>query len=144
MAASAAISSPSEVQAFFSEYFGAWQGTDINRIMSYYSDDVTLVLAGTVMDGKDAVESQFVRPFVKGFPGNRHIAKNTIFGEDVVVIEWSFEAEHTGPFAGQAPTGSSVKVLGCSVYEYDPAKRQITRGRIYVDLGTLLKQIGAA
>ena len=56
MAASAAISSVSDVQAFFTEYFGAWQGTDIDHIMSYYSDGVSLVLAGTAMDGKDAVE----------------------------------------------------------------------------------------
>jgi uncharacterized protein (TIGR02246 family) len=144
MAASAAISSASEVQAFISEYFRAWQGTDIERIMGYYSDDVLLVFAGTTMAGKEAVESQFVRPFVAAFPGNRHIPSNMIFGNDVVVVEWSFEAEHTGEFAGRAATGSSVKVPGCSVYEYDPAKRLITGGRIYVDIGTLLKQIGAA
>ena len=144
MATSTEVSSVSEVQALFSEYFAAWQGTDIERIMRYYADDVSLVLAGSAMDGKDAVESQFVRPFVGGFPGNRHIAKNMIFGHNVVVIEWSFEAEHTGPFAGQPATGSSVKVPGCSVYEYDLGKRQITKGRIYVDLGTLLKQIGAS
>ena len=112
--------------------------------MRYYADGVSLVLAGTAIDGKSAVESQFVRPFVAGFPGNRHIAKNMIFGRDVVVIEWSFEAEHTGPFAGKPATGSSVKLPGCSVYEYDPIKRQITKGRIYFDPGTLLKQIGAA
>jgi predicted ester cyclase len=96
------------------------------------------------MAGKEAVENQFVRPFVAGFPGNRHIAKNMIFGQNVVVVEWSFEAEHTGPFAGRPATGSSVKVPGCSVYEYDPVKRKITGGRMYVDVTTLLKQIGAA
>jgi ketosteroid isomerase-like protein len=42
LAASAAISSVNEVQAFFSEYFGAWQGTDIDRIMCYYADGVSL------------------------------------------------------------------------------------------------------
>jgi steroid delta-isomerase-like uncharacterized protein len=145
LAASAAISSISDVQAFVSEYFRAWQGTDIERIMRYYSDDVLLVFAGTtIMAGKEAVENQFVRPFVAAFPGNRHIPTNMICGDEVVVVEWSFEAEHTGEFAGRAATGSSVKVPGCSVYEYDPAQRLITGGRIYVDVGTLLKQIGAA
>ena len=115
MAASAAISSISEVQAFLSEYFVAWQGTDIDRIMRYYSDNVLLVFAGTTMAGKAAVENQFVRPFVAAFPGNRHIPTNMVFGSDVVVVEWSFEAEHTGEFAGRAPTGSSVRVPGCSV-----------------------------
>ena len=94
------------------------------------------------MTGQAAVREQFVRPFITGFPGNRHIAKNMIFGQDVVVVEWSFEAEHTGPFAGQAATGAHVEVPGCSVYAYDSAKRQITGGRIYFDVGTLLKQIG--
>ena len=144
MAASAAISNVSDVQAFITEYFGAWEGTDIERIMGYYADDVLLLFAGTPMSGKQAVEDNFVRPFVAGFPGNRHVAQNMIFGRDVVVVEWSFEAEHTGPFAGTAATGVSVKVPGCSVYEYDAAKRQITGGRIYVDTGALLKQIGAA
>jgi len=144
MAASAAISSITDVQAFVSEYFRAWQGTDIECIMRYYSDDVSLVFAGTTMAGKEVVENQFVRPFVAGFPGNRHIPKNMIFGQEVVVVEWSFEAEHTGSFAGRPATGSSVKVPGCSVYEYDSVRRQITGGRIYVDVATLLKQIGAA
>ena len=142
--AAPAISSITDVRAFIAEYFGAWQGTDIDRIMDYYADEVSLVFAGTNMDGKDAVETNFVRPFVGAFPGNRHIPKNMIFGQDVVVVEWSFEAEHTGPFAGKPATGISVKVPGCSVYEYDAVKRQITGGRIYVDVGTLLKQIGAA
>lgn len=143
MAAAAVISSANEVQAFVSEYFEAWRGTDIERIMRYYSDEISLVLAGQTMTGKEAVENQFVRPFVAGFPGNRHVAKNMIFGQNVVVVEWSFEAEHTGPFAGKPATGSAVKVPGCSVYEYDPIERKITGGRIYVDLATLLKQIGA-
>jgi hypothetical protein len=79
-------------------------------------------------------------------PGSRlrHIAKNLIFGRDVVVVEWIFEAEHKGPFAGRPATGVRVEVPGCSVYEYHPVKRQITGGRIYFDVTTLLKQIGAA
>src|SRR5688500_16964116 len=101
MAASAAIHSATGVEAFISEYFHAWQGTDADTIMQYYADDVSLIFAGTPMTGKDAVENQFVRPFVAGFPGNRHIPKNMIFGPNVVVVEWSFEAEHTGPFAGR-------------------------------------------
>ena len=111
MAASALISSPSEVRAFFSEYLGAWQGTDIERIMGYYSDRISLVLAGTMMNGKEAVEHQFVRPFVTGFPGNRHIAKNMIFGDDQVAVEWSFEAEHTGPFAGKPASCSTALIV---------------------------------
>ena len=144
MAASTALGSAIDVESFINEYFEIWRGTDEDRIMSYYTDNVTIQLPGALMKGNAAVREQFVRPFITGFPGNRHIAKNMIFGQDVVVVEWSFEAEHMGPFAGHAATGARVEVRGCSVYEYDTARRQIRAGRIYFDVGTLLKQIGAA
>lgn len=59
--ATAAISSPIDVQTFFDDYFTAWRGTDIDRILSYYAEDVTLVFAGTAMGGRAAVETNFVR-----------------------------------------------------------------------------------
>lgn len=142
MATSTALASANVVEAFIEEYFAAWQGTDEEKVLSYYTDEVILQIPGTLMNGKGAVLDQFVRPFIAGFPGNRHIAKNMIFRQNVVVVEWSFEAEHKGPFAGRSATGNHVQVPGCSVYEYDLAKRKITAGRIYFDIGTLLKQIG--
>jgi PAS domain S-box-containing protein len=141
MAASSAIRSVVDVESFIYEYFDAWGGIDEDRIMSYYADNVALQIPGTLMQGSLAVREQFVRPFIAGFPGNRHVVKNWIFGRDVVVVEWSFEAEHKGPFDGHAATNAYVEVPGCGVYEYDSAKRQITAARIYFDVGTLLKQI---
>jgi len=141
MAASTALASVVDIESFIYEYFDAWRGTDEDRIMSYYAENVTVQIPGTLMQGKAALREQFVRPFITAFPGNRHVVKNWIFGRDVVVVEWSFEAEHKGPFAGRAPSDARVEVPGCGVYEYDPAKRQITAARIYFDLGTVLKQI---
>ena len=48
---------------------------------------------------------------------------------------------HNGPFDGRAVTDAPVELPACGVYEYDSAKRQITAGRIYFDVGTLHKQI---
>src|SRR5205814_2321361 len=141
MATFTAIVSPMDASAFIEEYFEAWRGTDEERIMSYYAEQVALQIPGAQMLGRDAVREQFVRPFITGFPGNRHIAKKMVVGSDVVAVEWSFEAENTGPFAGQPATGASVKVPGCSVYEFDSAQRKITAGRIYFDLTTLFKQL---
>jgi predicted ester cyclase len=143
MATSTAIVSDTDVRAFIDEYFKAWEGTDENRILSFYTETVSLEIPGTLINGKAALRDQFVRPFVAGFPGNRHIVKNMIFGKDVVVVEWSFEAAHTGPFGGTAATGSAVKLPGCGVYQFDPVKRQITAARIYFDVTTLLKQISS-
>src|SRR5262245_62912649 len=110
------IASDGDIRAFIEEYFEAWSGTDEDRILSYYADTISLEIPGTLMRGKGAVRDQFVRPFVAGFPGNRHITKNMIFGKNVVVVEWSFEADHKGPFAGRAATGTTVKLPGCGVY----------------------------
>ena len=85
--ASTALASVGEIRAFIDEYFEAWSGTDENRILSYYTETVSLEIPGMLINGKAALRDQFVRPFVAGFPGNRHITKNMIFGEDVVVVE---------------------------------------------------------
>jgi steroid delta-isomerase-like uncharacterized protein len=141
MTASTALRSVLDVESFINEYYDAWSGTDEDRIMSYYAENVALQIPGTLMEGKEAVREQFVRPFIAAFPGNRHLVKNMIFGPGVVVVEFTFEAEHKGPFAGHAATGARVKLPGCGVYEYDLAKRRITAGRIYFDVGTLLQTI---
>src|SRR5262245_15978584 len=130
-----------DVEAFIHEYYEAWGGTDEDRIMSYYAENVVLQIPGLLMEGKEAVRDQFARPFITAFPGNRHLVKKMILGPGVVTVEFSFEAQHKGPFAGHPATGASVKLPGCGVYEYDSAKRQITAGRIYFDVGTLLKYI---
>ena len=117
MAASTALGSVVDVESFINEYFGAWQGTDEDRYV--------------LLRGRRVASTS----------GHPH---GGIFGQGVVVVEWSFEAEHKGPFAGRPATDAHVQVPGCSVYQYDSAKRQITAGRIYFDVGTLLKQIGAA
>jgi hypothetical protein len=90
------IASVDDVRAFIDEYFKAWEGTDEDLILSYYSETVSLEIPGTIIKGKAALRDQFVRPFIAGFPGNRHVVKNMIFGKDVVVVEWSFKAAHKG------------------------------------------------
>ena len=143
MAVSTALASVSDVRAFISEYYKAWSGTDEDHILSYYAEAVSLELPGMVLNGKAALRDQFVRPFIAAFAGNRHLVKNMILGKDMVVVEFSFEADHNGPFAGRAATGIPVKVPGCGVYEFDPMNRIITAARIYFEVATLLKQISS-
>ncbi|MBV9609259.1 MAG: nuclear transport factor 2 family protein [Acidobacteria bacterium] len=100
MAASGIISSERDIRVFIDEYFKVWEGTDEDLILSYYSEDVSLEIPGAMINGRAALRDQFVRPFIAGFPGNRHVVKNMIFGKNVVGVEWSFEAAHTGPFVG--------------------------------------------
>src|SRR5262247_3732679 len=141
MSASSTVEATFDVESFIHDYYDAWSGTDLDRIMSYYADDVVLQIPGLLMEGNEAVLNQFARPFTTAFPGNRHFVKKMIFGSGVVTVEFIFEAEHTGPFAGHAATGARISLPGCGVYEYDSAKRKITAGRIYFDVATLLQTI---
>jgi len=134
---------PEVVRAFVQEYFDAWKGTDEDKILAYYADDVVIHLPTGTLEGKAAVRDSFVRPFIGGFPGNVHAIRKLAHANNLVAVEWSFEAMHAGPFAGVQPTGRQVRVPGCSFYEYDLGIKKITAGRIYFDLGTLLRQIGA-
>ena len=141
MATATALRSLDDIESFMVEYYAAWGGTDEDRIMSYYAENVTIQIPGSLMQGHSAVREQFVRPFITAFAGNRHFVKNIVFGRDVAVIEFTFKAEHTGSFAGHAPTDARIELPGCGVYEYDSVRRQITAARIYFDVGTLLRQI---
>ena len=143
MATSRALASVSDIRAFIDEYFEAWGGTDEDRILCFYAETVSIEIPGMAMHGKAALRDQFVRPFIAGFPGNRQIVNKITFGENIVVVEWNFEADHSGVFAGCAATGSAVSVPGCGVYEFDPLNRKITAARIYFDVSTLLKQISS-
>src|SRR5262245_34241757 len=132
-----------DFRAYIHEYFDAWKGTDEQKILAYYADDVVLHLPTGTLEGKAAVRDNFVRPFIAGFPGNVHAIRNLAHAPNLAAVEWSFEAVHSGTFANIPATGKAVQVPGCSFYEYDLATRTIPAGRIYFDVATLLRQIGA-
>lgn len=142
MTAALAQAAPTDVRAIFQEYFDAWGGTDPEKILAYYTEDVVFHLPTGTLEGKAAIRDNFVRPFLAGFPGNVHAVQNLIHAGNLVAVEWNFEGVHSGNFAGIAATGKKARVPGCSFYEYDSEKRMISAGRIYFDMGTLMKQIG--
>jgi steroid delta-isomerase-like uncharacterized protein len=143
MQVAAAQAAPENVRAFIQEYFDAWKGTDEDKILAYYSDDVVIQLPTGTLEGKIAVRDNFVRPFIAAFPGNVHSIRNLAHAKNLVAVEWSFDAVHKGDFGKIEATGKKVQVPGCSFYEYDLGSRKIPAGRIYFDFATLLRQIGA-
>lgn len=132
-----------DIRAFVEEYFASWTGTDEDKILAYYSDDILLRVPAGTFQGKTAVRDNFVRPFITAFPGHVNVILNLAYGKNLVAVEWSFEGVHTGPFGNMEATGKQVQVPGCSFYEYDLATRMIPAGRSYFDVATLLRQIGA-
>lgn len=73
--------------------------------------------------------------------------KRTIAADEVVVTQWVFTGTHTGPlgppvFTEQLnPTGRTIQFRGVTVY--DVSESLIQRETIYMDLATLLVELGA-
>ena len=132
-----------DIRVFIEEYFASWTGTDEDKVLAYYSDNIVLRVPAGTFEGKTAVRDNFVRPFITAFPGNVNVILNLAYGKNLVAVEWSFEGVHTGPFGNIEATGKQVQVPGCSFYEYDLATRMIPAARLYFDVATLLRQIGA-
>ncbi len=132
-----------DVRAFVEEYFASWTSVDENKILAYYSDNIVLRVPAGTFEGKTAVRDNFVRPFITAFPGNVNVILSLAYGKNLVAVEWSFEGVHRGPFGNIEATGKQVQVPGCSFYEYDLATRMIPAARLYFDVATLLRQIGA-
>jgi len=133
-----------DIRVFIQEYFTAWTEGNIEKILSYYSDDVVINLLGgpALLEGKKAVADNFVVPFAIGFPGNVHKIQNYIQQGNQVVIEWIFTALHKGEYGGIPATGNQVNLPGCSVYTVENG--QITGGHLYFNGPTLMEQLRVA
>ena len=63
-----------------------------------------------------------------------------------MVTEWIFTGNNTGPLVPPIfeervePTGKTIRLRGVPVY--DIAKGSITRETVYIDLGTLIVELG--
>ena len=134
------MSSGAQVRPFIEGYFDAWQTGPEEKILAYYSDDVTLQLPTGLLEGKAAVRDQFVHPFCDAFPDNLHKIQSLVYSEGLVAVEWVFVAVHSGQFNGVAPRGSNVKLSGCSFFVLRGGS--IAAGRIYFNMPSLMEQIG--
>jgi steroid delta-isomerase-like uncharacterized protein len=81
----------------------------------------------------------------EGFPQMDFRVTRTIAAEQVVVTQWVFTGTNTGPVppiieSQLEPTGRTICFRGISVY--DIADGLIQRETTYIDLGTLLVELG--
>ena len=82
-----------------------------------------------------------------GFGEVDYEVKRTIVADEVVVTEWVFTGTHTGPLGPPVfeeqldPTGRTIRFRGVTVY--DVSGGLIQRETIYMDLATLIVELGA-
>jgi ketosteroid isomerase-like protein len=58
MQVAAVQAAPESVREFIQEYFDAWKGTDEDKILAYYSDNVVIHFPTGTLEGKTAVRDK--------------------------------------------------------------------------------------
>ena len=108
--------------------------------LSMMADDVvfTHMATGEEYRGPDAVRGMLEYVYHVAFDAHAE-TKNLVVADDKAVLEADFVGRHIGEFAGIAATGRSVRVPLCVIYDLQEGK--ITRGRVYMEMPVLIRQL---
>jgi steroid delta-isomerase-like uncharacterized protein len=111
--------------------------------LSMMADDVvfTNMATGEEHRGVDGVRRMLDYIYHTAFDATAE-SRNRIYAERQAVLEADFVGTHVGTFAGIPATRRNVRVPLCVVYDLEDGR--IKRGRIYLEMPVLLRQLGAA
>lgn len=98
-----------------------------------------IVPTGQVHDG-DAEVVAYHTAQRTAFPDQRHENVRFHFADDAVIAEFDLLGTNSGEFLGQPPTGKAFRVPTIAVFTFNGDR--ITNERVYLDLVSLLTQIG--
>ena len=110
--------------------------------LSMMADDVvfTNMATGEEHRGVDGVRRMLDYIYHTAFDASAE-TRNRIYTERQAVLEADFVGTHIGTFAGIPATRRDVRVPLCVVYDLEDGK--IRRGRIYLEMPVMLRQLGA-
>ena len=89
---------------------------------------------------------EFWPSWFAGFPEMDYDVTRTIAAEEVVVVQWTFAGTNSGPLNPPVfretveATGKTIQLRGVSIY--DVSAGLIVRETTYIDLATLLVELG--
>jgi steroid delta-isomerase-like uncharacterized protein len=103
----------------------------------YYTDEVTwtTVAAHQELQGRQPVRDFLIWMHTQAFDAHPKV-KTLVVGDGQAALEADFVGTHTGEFLGMAPTGKSVQVPYCMVYDLQDDKITALRAYISMDLFT--------
>ena len=106
------------------------------------ADDVVFahMATGDLHEGPEAVARMLHYVYHVAFDA-RAETRNLVVDDGKAVFEADFVGTHIGEFAGIPATGKQVRVPLCVVYELE--NNMIKRGRVYMEMPVLFKQLGA-
>ena len=125
-------------------YYQAFNDRDINRGASYIADDFEweIVPFGTTLRGPEGYR-RFMSVWETATPDGKIQLNRVIPVGDWVVTEFTFTGTQTGPLvtpAGEIPsTGQTIELKPCELLQVKDGK--LVHGRVYFDLGGLMRQL---
>lgn len=116
----------------------------VDHDAAFYAEDARFQIMADPepIQGREAIAGLMGALYGGSFT-DTHVEYRTILADgNHVVLEFVYNGTNTGEFMGLAPTGQRVSVPILGIYEIDGDS--ITFGRIYYDVGTMMRQLGHA
>jgi steroid delta-isomerase-like uncharacterized protein len=114
-----------------------------HRDLSMMAEDVvfTAMATGEEHRGVEGVRRMLEHVYHQAFDATAE-TRNRIYAENHAVLEADFVGTHIGTFAGVPATNRQVRVPLCVVYDLRDGK--IVRGRVYLEVPVLMRQLVAS
>ncbi|HVJ95369.1 MAG TPA: ester cyclase [Acidimicrobiia bacterium] len=128
--------------ALLEEHFASEVDQEFERTIATFAGHprYEIVPTGQVHDGEEAVLA-YHRAQRGAFPDQRHEnVRMHVADDDTIISEFDLLGTNLGEFMGGAPTGKSFRVPVVAVFFFEGDK--ITNERVYLDLASMLTQIG--
>ena len=126
------------VQTFVEE---CWNRGNLNKVSDLCTDQVRFhdPVFPNLNPGTQNVRNH-IEGCRKAFPDIHFTIDDTIAERNEVVIHWTAQGTHKGPFLGMQPTNRKATVNGTSIYRLEGSK--IAEGYANWNLATMLAQLG--
>ena len=124
------------------EHFASEIDQDFQRTIATFAGTprYEIIPTGQVHEGADAVLAYHLAQR-RAFPDQRHEnVRMHVADDDTVISEFDLLGTNLGEFLGGEPTGKGFRVPTIAVFTFDGDR--ITNERVYLDLASLLTQIG--
>jgi steroid delta-isomerase-like uncharacterized protein len=107
----------------------------------YYTDDLTWTTVGTgqELQGRQPVRDFLIWMHTQAFDAHPKV-KTLVVGDGQAALEADFVGTHTGEFLGIPPTGKSVQVPYCVIYDLQDGR--IAALRAYIPMDLFAQQLG--
>jgi steroid delta-isomerase-like uncharacterized protein len=107
----------------------------------YYTDEVTWTTVGAdqELQGRQPVRDFLIWMHTQAFDAHPKV-KTLVVGDGQAALEADFIGTHTGEFLGIPPTGKSVQVPYCVIYDLQDGR--IAALRAYIPMDLFAQQLG--